>query len=71
MCASYIDEGGKATHWWLQNKITNVIVDPTKEQYLPDKPPYHLGRGSGFLTKKPSKRAQIVINRVNESRRMV
>lgn len=63
-CASYQDEGGKATHWWLVNKQTRKIADPTKEQYLPDEPPYHLGRGNGFLTKKPCKRAQIVVERV-------
>jgi hypothetical protein len=65
MCASYNDEHGKATHWWLVNKDNGNILDPTKEQYLPDEPPYHLGRGCGFLTKNPSKRAKIIINRVN------
>ena len=64
ICASYKDEGGKATHWWLVNRHTGEIADPTKEQYLPDQPPYHLGKGSGFLTKHPSRRAQIVIDRV-------
>lgn len=67
MCASYIDEGGKATHWWLEHRITKEIADPTKEQYLPDQPPYHLGKGSGFLTKTPSRRAQIVIDRINKA----
>lgn len=64
MCASYRDEGGKATHWWLVHRETGEIADPTKEQYLPDSPPYHLGKGSGFLTKKPSRRAKILIDRV-------
>ena len=64
MCASYQDELGKATHWWLVHKKTNKIADPTREQYLPDVPPYHLGKGSGFLTNTPSKRAQIVMDRV-------
>lgn len=66
MCASYIDEKGKATHWWLINKMTGDILDPTKEQYYPDIPPYHLGKGVGFLTKNPSKRAKIVIDRVKK-----
>lgn len=54
------------THWWLQNK-RNKILDPTIEQfYYKEKlPPYNNGRGTGFLTKSPSKRAQIIINRVN------
>lgn len=64
MCASYVDEGGKATHWWLVHRQTDAIADPTAEQYLPEQPPYHLGKGSGFLTKKPSKRAQVVLTRV-------
>jgi hypothetical protein len=63
VCASYIDDGGKATHWWLVHRKTGEIADPTKEQYHPEVPPYHLGKGSGFLTVKPSKRAQVVINR--------
>lgn len=64
MVASYVDSGGKATHWWLVNKVTGKRADPTREQYLPEKPPYHLGRGTGFLTKKPSRRAQIVLDRI-------
>ena len=66
MCASYVDEGGHATHWWLVNRQHGAILDPTAEQYLPEKPPYHWGRGSGFLTVKPSKRAQIVIDRIRD-----
>lgn len=68
MCASYSDEQGKCTHWWLVNKFDGSILDPTKEQYLPEQPPYHLGKSIGFLTKFPSKRAQILIDRVNASR---
>lgn len=64
MCASYRDENGKATHWWLVHKVTGEKADPTAEQYAPEQPPYHLGKGTGFLTKNPSKRAQIVIDRV-------
>lgn len=64
-CASYIDENGqKATHWWIKNKKTNKIKDPTKEQYYPDNPPYHLGKPCGFLTNFPSKRAKTVIDRI-------
>jgi hypothetical protein len=64
ICASYSDEKGKCTHWWLVDKKTNNILDPTAEQYHPEKPPYELGRGCGFLTKEPSKRAKIVLNRM-------
>ncbi len=66
MVASYKDEGGKATHWWLINRITGDILDPTKEQYLPETPPYHLGKGCGFMTKLPSKRAKTLIERIRQ-----
>ncbi len=59
------DENG-ITHWWLQYRKSGKVVDVTADQYLTkDKvPPYEQGRGTGFLTKNPSKRAQIVIKRV-------
>lgn len=63
VCATYSDDTGRATHWWLVNKNTGKIVDPTKEQF-PNTPPYHLGRGVAFLTQNPSKRAQTVLNRI-------
>lgn len=63
-CASYQDEGGRATHWWLEHRETGKRLDPTREQYGEELPPYHLGKGSGFLTRKPSRRAQIVLDRV-------
>ncbi len=55
------------THWWLQYKESGKIIDVTADQYLCEGkyPPYPNGRGTGFLTKKPSKRAQIVINRLS------
>lgn len=58
------DELG-VTHWWLQSK-SGQILDPTVEQYLTVNrtPPYHNGKGGGFLTKDPSKRAQEIIKRV-------
>ncbi len=61
--ASY-EEG---THWWITNN-KGKIFDPTKIQYTAygEQPPYEKGRRGGFLTKQPSKRAQIVIDRVRE-----
>jgi hypothetical protein len=64
MCASYQDEHGPATHWWLVHKVTGRRGDPTREQYGEQEPPYHLGRKAGFLTKQPSRRAQIVLDRI-------
>lgn len=56
------------THWWLKNKDTGEIVDPTKEQYtsLGIEPPYDKSRPCAFLTREPSQRAQKLIARVNE-----
>lgn len=52
-------------HWWLQDSQGNIL-DPTAEQYtrVGLKPPYEKGIRGGFLTKTPSKRASIVIKRV-------
>ena len=52
------------THWWLE--WDGEIVDPSKEQFTSENrdPPYHLGVCKGFLTKKPSKRAKILMDRV-------
>ncbi len=53
-----------ATHWWIERE--GVRCDPTREQFtsrgLP--PPYEYGRGRGFLTKQPSKRAAEIMRRV-------
>lgn len=53
------------THWWLEKSDTGERIDPTKSQFkdmaLREKF-YAVGRGSGFLTKQPSKRSQILID---------
>ncbi len=56
-------EGG--THWWLEHILTKERLDPTADQYLllGETPPYSQGVRAGFLTKTPSKRAQILIDR--------
>lgn len=53
------------THWYLENGRGQKL-DPTKEQFLNEQIPYEKGRKCGFLTKFPSKRAKIVIDRVNK-----
>jgi hypothetical protein len=62
--AVYEEDGMRCTHWWL--KKGNKIIDPTASQYtkLGLKPPYHLGKGSGFLTLKPSYRAALLMKLV-------
>lgn len=44
------------THWYLVLDRT-YIIDPTASQFKTP-PPYEKGRGAGFLTKKPSRRAR-------------
>ena len=62
------DKNG-VVHWWLRNKDTKEILDPTSAQYtsVNEQPPYEAGVARGFLTKEPSKRAQEIINRVNRT----
>jgi hypothetical protein len=57
---------GNNTHWWIKNKDTGEIFDPTVEQWGDEKCPYHLGMGCGFMTRQPSKRAKILIDRINK-----
>lgn len=45
------------THWWLRRPDGSVL-DVTAEQFGSESFPYHEGRGSGFLTGGPSKRAR-------------
>lgn len=63
--ATFEENGLKMSHWWLKDKNGNII-DPTAEQFysVNSTPPYHLGKGAGFLTKHPSKRARTIIERI-------
>lgn len=54
-------EGGP--HWYLKNRHSGKVIDATADQFQTPVP-YHLGKGKGFLTALPSKRANIVISRV-------
>lgn len=51
-----------SSHWYLRGPKGEVI-DPTADQFK-SPPPYDQGRGRGFLTREPSKRAKTVIERV-------
>jgi hypothetical protein len=64
--AKYLEDDEWCTHWWLYSSNRARIFDPSKEQYtyVELNPPYHLGKRCAFLTKQPSKRAVIVIDRV-------
>jgi hypothetical protein len=48
-------------HWYLVAPLlNNMVLDPTASQFKTPVP-YHKGRGRGFLTKKPSKRARALM----------
>jgi hypothetical protein len=61
------------THWYLEkrwNETINghivtrtIIIDPTVKQFK-TRPDYSKGRGCGFLTKKPSKRARELMRKL-------
>src|ERR1700678_64219 len=59
---AFVRHEGKS-HWFLRRG--NLHYDPTKSQFKTSVP-YHLAKGKGFLTKQPSKRAQILIERVKQ-----
>jgi len=53
------------THWFLKNKNTGEIIDPTKDQF--DYPlNYDKSVNRFFLTTTPSKRTLILLNRIYE-----
>ena len=54
------------SHWWIVDKDGNKL-DPTAEQFyfVGLKPPYEAGKGNGFLTKTPSKRAKEIISKIS------
>lgn len=52
------------THWWLENKETGERIDLTAKQFDKDfrNQLYSKGQRSGFLTKRPCKRTQKLID---------
>jgi hypothetical protein len=58
------DEG--IVHWWLHDNKLVRILDITADQYFSvgKTPPYCRSRRGAFLTKEPSKRAVIVMEKV-------
>jgi len=53
-------------HWFLRNRRTGRVLDVTAEQFKTPVP-YDKAVGKGFLTKKPSARAQVVLDGMWES----
>lgn len=61
-------EGGP--HWYLKHKFSGYIIDPTASQF--DTPvPYEKGVGRGFLTRQPSKRTQVVLDRIAKGHSLI
>lgn len=61
-------------HWYLVQDVyldtsagssrrAALVLDPTRAQFK-TAPPYHLGRGRGFLTREPSRRARDLMDRM-------
>jgi len=50
------------THWYLRKREGFTVVDITIEQFYDNPPDHSKGKGGNFLTKKPSKRAQVIID---------
>lgn len=48
------------THWFLRH-ASGLILDPSVRQFR-TAPDYSKGRGAGFLTREPSKRARALID---------
>lgn len=63
------------THWFLQHKLYGIILDPSRRQFSRRRcqwtdrwtPKYYTARGCGFLTRRPSKRAKAIIQRLTWS----
>jgi hypothetical protein len=56
---------GDGTHWWLEDIDNGNIIDPTAKQFNDNNKViklHQLGKGCGFLTKDPSKRARRLID---------
>jgi hypothetical protein len=54
------------SHWFLRHSETGEVLDMTESQF--ETPvPHASGRRQAFLTKKPSKRARIVIDRIERA----
>lgn len=52
-----------ATHWFLRDRRNRLVMDPTAEQF-DTAPRYEAATPTGFLTRKPSRRARIVMEAI-------
>ena len=61
-----VDQRAKLDSKEDKHLIEEMVQDPTADQFN-SKPDYSKGRGSGFLTRRPSMRAALVIRRVKSN----
>jgi hypothetical protein len=59
-----LPDGSKGQHWFLEQRASGLQVDITSDQFRGLLPDYENAVGTGFLTKKPSRRAQQIIDAV-------
>lgn len=52
------------THWFLEDKSEGEILDPTSDQFNTT-PDYSERTRTGFMTKEPSNRAEVVIEEIS------
>lgn len=59
--------GCKATgqHWFLEHRVGGMQVDITADQFTTRHPDYKAAIPCGFLTKKPSKRTQQIMEKIS------
>lgn len=60
----YMNTRKTGNHWFLKHK-SGLILDATAKQFRREiKIDYSKGRGTGFLTKRPSRRARELMRRI-------
>jgi hypothetical protein len=68
LCPVVASYGNGKTHWWIVNKTTGGIYDLTGEQFerIFLLSLYKKGRKCGFLTREPSKRCKILLEKIRK-----
>jgi hypothetical protein len=54
-----LDDG--TTHWFLSHK-SGLVLDATAKQFGTQRVNYEMARGTGFLTKRPSAKAKVLMD---------
>jgi len=59
-----LPDGSVGQHWFLEQRASGLQIDITSDQFRGLHPDYADAVPAGFMTKKPSKRAQLIIDAV-------